>query len=183
MSMTRGEETAHIPDRLGFTLHLPPLLLLPFTSPSPPSSPQAPDLNSSLFSCVSARCIIQKAQTHIQPRYEQTRTHSNLLNRLGHISCLKSEGAIACQTACVMRKCTRGGVPKGGVFKAVYLPFLGLFNLCMELNRMLLPALGGGPAIYKPLASAALSLPRVGQENSEPYRALCHLSRGWSAFF
>lgn len=163
VSVTRGEETAHIPDRFRFTLHLPPLLLLPFTSPSPPSSPQAPDLNSSLFSCVTARCIIQKAQTHTQPRHGQTRTHSNPLDRLGHISCLKSEGAIARQTACIMRKCTRESVPKGGVFKAVYLPFLGLFNLWKELNRMLLPALGGEPAIYKPLASAALSLPRVGQ--------------------
>lgn len=165
MSVTRGEETAHIPDRLRFTLHLPPLLLLPFTSPSPSSSPQAPDLNRSLFSCVTARCIIQKAQTHTQTRHEQTRTHSNPLDRLGHISGLKSEGAIARQTACIMRKCARGSVPKGRVFKAVYLPFLGLFNLCKELNRMLLPALGGGPAIYKPLASAALSLPRVGRGN------------------
>lgn len=108
----------------------------------------------------------KSADTHTQPRYEQTRTHSNPLDRLGHISCLKSEGAIARQTACIMRKCARGSVPKGGVFKAVYLPFLGLFDLCEELNRMSLPALGGGPAIYKPLASAALSLPRVGQGNS-----------------
>lgn len=58
----------------------------------PPSSPQAPDLNSSLFSCVTARCIIQKAQTHTQPRYEQTRTHSNPLDRPGHISCVKKWG-------------------------------------------------------------------------------------------
>lgn len=153
-SVTGGEETAHIPDRLRFTLHLPPLLLLPFTSPSSPSSPQAPDLNSRRFSRATARCIIRKAQTHTQPRYEQTRTHRNPLDGLGHISCLKSEGAIARHTACIMRKRARGSVPKGGVFKAVYLPFLGLFNLCKELNRMLLPALGGGPAIYKPLASA-----------------------------
>lgn len=87
---------------------------------------------------------------------------------------LKSEGA---------NRLYHEKVRKGGVFKAVYLPFLELFNLCKELNRMLLPALGGGPAIYKPLASAALSLPCVGQENSEPCRALCHLSHGWSAFF
>lgn len=32
---------------------------------------------------------------------------------------------------------------------------LGLFNLCRELNRKLLPALEGGLTIYKHLASAA----------------------------
>lgn len=54
---------------------------------------------------------------------------------------------------------TRGNGPKGGVLLAVcFSILLGLFNLRTELNRMLLPALGGGLAIYKPLASAASCL-------------------------
>lgn len=39
LTVTRDKETAHVPDRHRFTLHFPLLLLLLFTSPSPPLIP------------------------------------------------------------------------------------------------------------------------------------------------
>lgn len=152
VTVTRAEETAHGPH-----LHHTSLVGLSSIPPSLPSvSHRPPGLNGGTSSKKPRRAADLAASKHVDSQRPASCWKNKQTNKRKAKRLLPSE------------KCTRGSGPQGGVFVAAcFAILLGLFNLRRELNRMLLPALGGGLAIYKPLASAApCFLPSLSKGNS-----------------
>lgn len=87
-----------------------------------------------------------------------------------------------CVCVCVLASnrsstCKRARWHEGRCLGAAYLQFFGLFSLCKERNRMLHPAEEEkGLLFINRVDSAVLHVPCLGQGNSQPCRALRHLS-------